>query len=44
MIKGKFNITSNSGSNNSKITVVCEGANSPFIIQNKHVISIQGGV
>lgn len=43
MKKGKFTITPDKGSNNSKISVVCEGANSPFIIENKHVISVQGG-
>lgn len=44
MKKGKFTITPDSGNNSSKITVTCEGANSPFITRRQNVINVQGGV
>lgn len=36
-----FTITPNSGNNNGKISVVCEGANSPFITRRQNVINVQ---
>lgn len=43
MKKGKFNITPDNGSNSGKITVVCEGGNSPYITRRQNIINIQGG-
>lgn len=36
-----FTITPDSGSNSSKITVTCEGANSPYITRRQNIINIQ---